>query len=129
MCNYRSHRPLTRLWFAFLFLFPLLFSCNLTLAQAVSKSLEDYFRLGKELEAREDYAGAEKIYLEAAANFPQQPEILKRLGLIYQTELKFKESIDSFQKVLQQAPQYPEVNFYLGLSYLGLNSSEVCRCI
>ena len=124
MCNKRPHRPLTRLWFAFLLLFPLVFSFNLTLAQSVSKSLDDYFRLGKEMEGRSDFAGAEKIYVEAAANFPQQPEVLKRLGLIYQTQMKFQESINSFQKVLQQAPQYPEVNFYLGLSYFGINQFE-----
>ena len=76
------------------------------------------------MESRSDFAGAEKIYVEAAANFPQQPEVLKRLGLIYQTQMKFQESINSFQKVLQQAPQYPEVNFYLGLSYFGINQFE-----
>lgn len=124
MCNKRPHRPLTSLWLASLFLIPLLFSCNLTLAQAGSKSLDDYFRLAKGLEDRSDFAGAEKIYVEAAANFPQQPEILKRLGLIYQTQMKFQESINTFQKVLQQAPQYPEVNFYLGLSYFGINQFE-----
>ena len=64
------------------------------------------------------------MYRRAAEAFPNQPEVLKRLGLIYQTELKFRESIDTFQKVLQQAPQYPEVNFYFGLSYFGLNQFE-----
>ncbi len=87
-------------------------------------SLEDYFRQARELEARQDFAGAEKIYREAAASFPKQPEVLKRLGLILQTELKFRESIDTFQQVLHQAPQYPEVNFYLGLSYFGMNEFE-----
>ncbi|MEW5974178.1 MAG: tetratricopeptide repeat protein [Acidobacteriota bacterium] len=105
-----------------------LFSLTLSLswagAQTAPPSLETYFQRARELESREDYAGAEKIYLEAAANYPQQPEVLKRLGLIYQTELKFQESIATFQNVLQQAPQYPEVNFYLGLSYFGLNQYE-----
>jgi tetratricopeptide (TPR) repeat protein len=101
-----------------------LLSAQFGSAQEKARSLEDYFGHAKEAETREDYAGAEKIYQEAAANYPQQPEVLKRLGLIYQTELKFQESIDSFQKVLQQAPQYPEVNFYLGLSYFGLNQFE-----
>src|SRR5437870_4714750 len=121
----RPHPPLTlaRFGCTLLCVFPSLF-CSSWMAQAVAQSLEDRFRQAKELEKREDYAGAEKIYQEAAANYPQQPEILKRLGLIYQTELKFPESIDSFQKVLQQAPQYPEVNFYLGLSCLGLNQFE-----
>jgi len=119
----RSHRSLSRYAPTLLCLLPFL-CCSRILAQTVSQSLENYFRQAKELETQEDYAGAEKIYQEAAANYPQQPEVLKRLGLVYQTELKFPESIDSFQKVLQQAPQYPEVNFYLGLSYFGLNQFE-----
>src|SRR5204863_4220142 len=63
-------------------------------------------------------------YQEAANNYPNQPEILKRLGIVYQTELKFGESIETFERVLQGAPQYPEVNFYIGLSYFGLNQFE-----
>ncbi|PYV22488.1 MAG: hypothetical protein DMG24_16640, partial [Acidobacteria bacterium] len=49
---------------------------------------------------------------------------LKRLGIVYQTELKLQESIDVFQRVLHGAPQYPEVNFYVGLSYFGLNQFD-----
>jgi len=101
-----------------------LFCGCLVRAQAGSQGLEDYFRQARELEARQDFVGAEKLYRAAAASFPKQPEVLKRLGLILQTELKFQESIDVFQQILQQAPQYPEVNFYVGLSYLGLNEFE-----
>ena len=102
----------------------LLLCCRWAAAQGTTLSLEDYFRQARELEARQDFAGAEKIYREAAASFPKQPEVLKRLGLVLQTELKFQESIATFQQVLQQAPQYPEVNFYLGLSHLGLNEFQ-----
>src|SRR5688572_3611777 len=102
----------------------LLLCCRWAAAQGATLSLEDYFRQARELEARQDFAGAEKIYREAAASFPKQPEVLKRLGLVLQTELKFQESIATFQQVLQQAPQYPEVNFYLGLSHLGLNEFQ-----
>ncbi len=105
-------------------LLPLLLVCKCLFAQGAPQTLEDYFRQAQDLEKREDYAGAEKIYQEASANFPNQPEVLKRLGIVYQTELKFQESIDAFQKILQGAPQYPEVNFYLGLSYFGLNQFE-----
>jgi tetratricopeptide (TPR) repeat protein len=93
-------------------------------AQEKARSLEDYFSQARELEQKQDFARGEEVYRRAAEVFPNQPEVLKRLGLIYQTELKFQESIDTFQKVLQQAPQYPEVNFYLGLSYFGLNQYE-----
>src|SRR5262249_10168365 len=98
--------------------------CGWIQAQTNSQSLDGYFRQARDLEARQDYAGAERVYREASASFPKQPEVLKRLGLILQTELKFQESIDVFQQVLQQAPQYPEVNFYLGLSYLGMNEFQ-----
>jgi tetratricopeptide (TPR) repeat protein len=102
-----------------------LFCCSSHLkAQVGLQSLEEYLRQARELEARQDFAAAEKVYRTAATNFPKQPEVLKRLGLILQTELKFQESIDTFQQVLQQAPEYPEVNFYMGLSYLGMNEFE-----
>jgi tetratricopeptide (TPR) repeat protein len=94
------------------------------LGQTASPTLDDYFQQARDSEKRGDYAGAEKIYQEAAKSFPNQPEILKRLGIVYQTELKFPESIEAFQRVLQDAPQYPEVNFYLGLSELGLNQFD-----
>lgn len=94
------------------------------LAQALPQSLDDYFNRARAMEKAEDYAGAQRVYQEAAAKFPKQPEVLKRLGIVYQTELKFQDSIDTFQRVLQGAPQYPEVNFYLGLSYFGLNHPE-----
>lgn len=103
---------------------PLFLCCSAALSQANRPSLDDYFRHARELEKREDYAGAERVYQEAARNYPNQPEILKRLGIVYQTELKFRESLDAFQKVLHQAPQYPDVNFYEGLSYFGLNQYE-----
>ena len=43
---------------------------------------------------------------------------------MYQTQLKFAESIQAFQKVLQMNSQYPEANFYLGVSYLGYNDYD-----
>jgi tetratricopeptide (TPR) repeat protein len=118
------HQSIRVLSIFFSFLTLTLFSCVSTPAKTGSQSLEGYLLQGRELEVRQDYAGAESVYREAAASFPRQPEVLKRLGLILQTELKFQESVDTFQRVLQQAPQYPEVNFYMGLSYLGMNEFE-----
>jgi tetratricopeptide (TPR) repeat protein len=54
------------------------------------------------------------------AAFPNQPEVVKRLGIIYQTEQKLDASIEAFQKVLQVAPSYPLVNLYLAVSCLRL---------
>jgi tetratricopeptide (TPR) repeat protein len=103
-----------------------LLACTLLLAttgfsQTPPQTVEGFLAQAGEHEKSGDYPGAEEIYQQALAQFPNQPELLKRLGIIYQTELKFPDSIATFQEVLQQSPEYPEVNFYMGLSYFGLN--------
>jgi tetratricopeptide (TPR) repeat protein len=108
-----------------LFICSLLLLCNIGLAaQSAPPSVDDYFRQAKQLENKEDYAGAERLYRAALAAYPDQLEVQKRLGIVYQTELRFQESIDTFQAILTKQPKYPEVNFYLGLSYYGLNEFE-----
>ncbi len=75
-------------------------------------------------EAQQNFAAAEEQYKRALEISPDNPEILKRLGILYQTELKFQGSIELFKEVLMAQPQYPEVNFYLGVSWFGLNVSD-----
>ena len=82
---------------AFLLILVLLLCRSWTFAQAQPASLEEYFNQARALESSENCAGAERVYQEAAKNYPNNPEVLKRLGIIYQTELKFPESIDAFQ--------------------------------
>ena len=77
-------------------------------------------------QARDDeksgnYAAAAEIYQRALAIDPDDPEILKRFGILEQTELKFNESIAHFRGVLARHPQYPQVNFFLALSCFGKN--------
>src|SRR2546425_7241905 len=74
------------------------------------KSLLDRART---YEKAEDYTGAERSYHEALTLAPDDPEVLKRLGILYQTELKFGDSIELFRRALSVSPQHPEVNFYL----------------
>ncbi len=95
-----------------------------TLVQLSSQSLESYLEQAQELERKQHLAAAEKVYLQAIDRFPNQSEIQKRLGILYQTELKLPQSIEIFQRVLKDSPLYPEVNFFNGLSYLGLNQFE-----
>jgi tetratricopeptide (TPR) repeat protein len=68
-----------------------------------------------------DYQAAERVYLQALAIAPGNLETLKRLGVLQQTELKFRESIESFKQVLAHDAHYPNVNFFLGVSYFGEN--------
>ena len=66
-----------------------------------------------------DYAAATRIYERALVLSPGNLEVLKRLGVLEQTELKFDSSISHFQQVLAREAQYPEVNFFVGMSYFG----------
>jgi tetratricopeptide (TPR) repeat protein len=93
------------------------------------QTAESFLSQAKQFEDKQDYDHAVSVYLQASAAFPNQPEILKRLGIVYQTQLKFAQSIDAFQKALAIDPQYPETNFYLGVSYLGYNDyNKALRC-
>ncbi len=67
------------------------------------------------------YEAAESTYRQALALAPANLEILKRLGVLEQTELKFDDSIRLFKQVLAVDPNYKGVNFFLGLSYFGKN--------
>jgi tetratricopeptide (TPR) repeat protein len=107
-------------WLLLAFCFP----ASVMGAQQPSQSLNDYFKQARDLENKQDFREAERVYLEAMTAYPNQPEILKRLGIIYQTEFKFQESIATFEKILKQAPEYPETNFFLGYSYFGQNLFE-----
>lgn len=95
-----------------------------SLMAAPPQTLEDFLSEAKQLEDKQDYDGAIKVYQQGLHALPNQLELLKRLGIMYQTELKFAESIQTFEKVLQLDPQYPEANFYLGVSYLGYNNFD-----
>jgi tetratricopeptide (TPR) repeat protein len=68
-----------------------------------------------------DYASAARIYQQAMTVAPGNLELLKRVGVLEQTELRFDDSIAHFEQVLAREPQYPEVNFFLGVSYFGKN--------
>ena len=68
-----------------------------------------------------DFQAAERDYQQALQMEPGNIEVLKRLGVVEQTELKFSESVTHFKEALSRDPRYPETNFYLGVSYLGLN--------
>jgi len=71
-----------------------------------------------------DYAAATRIYERALVLSPGNLEVLKRFGVLEQTELEFDSSISHFQQVLARESQYPEINFFLGMSYFGKGESQ-----
>ena len=78
----------------------------------------------RDAEKISDYAAATRIYERALVLSPGNLEALKRFGVLEQTELKFDSSISHFQQVLARESQYPEVNFFLGMSYFGKGESQ-----
>lgn len=77
------------------------------------------FEQARAYEREQNYAAAEAVYQKVLAAHPDDPEALKRLGILEQTELKFNDSIELFKRVLREHPNYLQVNFFLGLSYYG----------
>jgi protein O-GlcNAc transferase len=86
---------------------------------AQQEQAADPFKQAQVYESRQNYAAAESIYRKVLASDPHNPEALKRLGIVEQTELKFSDSIECFKRVSREHPDYPQVNFFLGLSYYG----------
>ena len=99
-------------------------TASLALAQAAPRSLDRFLSEAAGLEKSQDYTGAEEVYRQTLIAFPDNPEVLKRLGILYQTELKFANSIECFQRALSLSPQASEANFYLGVSYVGTNQFQ-----
>jgi tetratricopeptide (TPR) repeat protein len=105
-------------------LIPLSFAVIFAVQAQTSPALNEYFERAAALEKAEKLGEAEKVYKEALRAFPDHPEIEKRLAIVYQTELRFPESIEILENILRRAPAYPQAGFYLGLSYFGLNRYE-----
>jgi tetratricopeptide (TPR) repeat protein len=97
------------------------FCVLLAAAAAAQSNLDALLGQARTEEKAGDYSGAARIYEQALALAPGNLEVLKRLGVLEQTELKFDDSIARFRRVLAVNAEYPEVNFYLGVSYLGKN--------
>ncbi|HEX5483458.1 MAG TPA: tetratricopeptide repeat protein [Terriglobia bacterium] len=85
------------------------------------KRTADLFQQARVYERQQHYAAAASVYREVLALHPGDPEALKRLGIVEQTEFKFNDSIEIFKRVLREHPDYPQVNFFLGLSCYGLH--------
>jgi superkiller protein 3 len=87
--------------------------------QTKSERVETLLKDARGEENTGNYASAERFYRQALAIAPESLESLKRLGILEQTELKFDDSIQLFERVLASDPSFPQVNFFLGASYFG----------
>ena len=122
---YDYHRAWGRLFRPLLFRVSLLGACMLVaMAVAAQSNLDTLLGQARVAEKSGDYAGAARIYEQALGLAPGDLEVLKRLGVVEQTELKFDDSIAHLKQVLLRNQQFPEANFYLAVSYLGKNDFQ-----
>ncbi len=91
------------------------------LGKQTQANVEELLEQARGEENAGNYIAAENTYKQALAAAPENLEILKRLGVLEQTELKFDDSIRLFKQVLAGDPSYKGANFFLGLSYFGKN--------
>jgi tetratricopeptide (TPR) repeat protein len=77
-----------------------------------------------ELEKQKDFSGAERLYRAVLQDSPDDPEILKRLGIVCQQQNKHEEAIEVLQRILKRAPLYPGANALLAGSYYALNKFD-----
>jgi tetratricopeptide (TPR) repeat protein len=89
------------------------------IGSARQESIQEMFQKARTYETERNYPAAESIYQKVLALDPKNAEALKRLGILEQTELRFDESIQLFKRILSEQSDYPQVNFFLGLSYYG----------
>jgi tetratricopeptide (TPR) repeat protein len=111
-----SHLTSPSVWRVLVLLLAFLLASFAISAQAQVSVLLDQAQTREE---SGDYPAAEQFYHQALAITPDNPEVLKRLAILEQTELKFDESIAHFRHVLARDPQYAQVNFFVGVSYFG----------
>src|SRR5262249_24534503 len=93
-------------------------------AAARAQGSAELLREAKQLEAQKNYPAAEDVDRRIVAAEPGNLEALKQIGILEQTNLQFDASIGQFQQVLAHTPDYPQVNFFLGLSYYGKRDYE-----
>jgi superkiller protein 3 len=96
-------------------------SINLALTMQGPTTVDALLEKARVEENAGNYDAAEDTYRQTLVVAPKNLEVLKRLGVLEQTELKFDDSIRLFKQVLAGDPNYKGVNFFLGLSYFGKN--------
>jgi tetratricopeptide (TPR) repeat protein len=116
----RRHRALLQRVLIPLLASYLLFSPAITIALPQSPVVTLLKEAGT-YESQQKYPAAGQAYMKALRLVPNDPEVLKRLGVLYLREKRFQRSIEVTGQVLSSHSDYSEANFYLGYSSYGFN--------
>lgn len=78
---------------------------------------------GKRLAEQQQYQAAIAPLEEAAAYFPNNPEVFGQLGAAYGNLGQHQKAIDNFQRVIALQPSNGRAHLFLGYAYLSLSAN------
>lgn len=70
---------------------------------------------------------AEKIYIDLATKFPNEPKIYSRLGVIYLKQKNYADARDCFLQSLKYDDTEAARHYNLAMAYIGMNSPEKAK--
>ncbi|NCN24980.1 hypothetical protein CO101_00170 [Candidatus Berkelbacteria bacterium CG_4_9_14_3_um_filter_39_23] len=70
---------------------------------------------------------AEKIYIDLATKFPNEPKIYSRLGVIYLKQKNYADARDCFLQSLKYDDTEAPRHYNLAMAYIGMNSPEKAK--
>ncbi len=70
---------------------------------------------------------AEKIYIDLATKFPNEPKIYSRLGVIYLKQKNYADGRDCFLQSLKYDDTEAPRHYNLAMAYIGMNSPEKAK--
>jgi tetratricopeptide (TPR) repeat protein len=90
------------------------------LGRATLRQADELLSAGKTEEA-------EKIYLELAAQMPENPRIFNRLGVVYLKQKDYAEARDSFLQALRLDDTKGSRHYNLAMAYMGMKAKEKAK--
>jgi tetratricopeptide (TPR) repeat protein len=78
--------------------------------------------LGKVLGWAEKNAEAAEAFERALVSMPNEPELLRNLGIVYQKQHRYEAAIEKYLALAELRPNDPEVHFNLGKCYQGMRA-------
>jgi len=88
---------------------------------------DDWIQLGSEHELNGSQLQALQVYQEAMAKFPESFQARKAAGRLCASLLRYQEAKDYLEPVHARDTSDPEISYYLGISYEGLDRNRDAR--
>jgi tetratricopeptide (TPR) repeat protein len=88
------------------------------------RTADDWLQLGKNEELNGNVLAAVQTYEKALQKFPSSFELIKALGRLDARLYRFDESLSRLVAVHDRNTSDPEISYYLGIAYEGLNREE-----